>query len=56
LLDCSERIDDIEGGDGGYETCGDIKFLLVKHVMEIVISTMKVITMVIVRLVGECGF
>jgi len=27
LLDCCERIDDIEGGDGGCETCGDIKFV-----------------------------
>lgn len=27
LLDCCERIDDIEGGDGGCEACGDIKFV-----------------------------
>ena len=27
LLDCCERIDDIEGGDGVYEICGDIKFV-----------------------------
>ena len=27
LLDCCERIDDIEGGDGGCEVCGDIKFV-----------------------------
>jgi len=27
LLDCCEMIDDIEGGDGGYEACGDIKFV-----------------------------
>ena len=26
LLDCYERIDDIKGGDGGCEVCGDIKF------------------------------
>ena len=27
LLDCCERIDDIERGDGGCEACGDIKFV-----------------------------
>jgi len=27
LLVCCERIDDIEGGDGGYEAYGDIKFV-----------------------------
>ena len=27
LVDCCERINDIEGGDGGYEACGDIKFV-----------------------------
>jgi len=27
LLDCCERIDNIEGGDGGCEACGDIKFV-----------------------------
>ncbi|KEH37251.1 hypothetical protein MTR_2g436640 [Medicago truncatula] len=27
LLDRCERIDDIEGGDGGCEACGDIKFV-----------------------------
>jgi len=27
LLDCCERIDDVEGGDGGCEACGDIKFV-----------------------------
>jgi len=27
LLDCCERIDDIELGDGGCEVCGDIKFV-----------------------------
>jgi len=27
LLDCCERIDGIEGGDGGCEACGDIKFV-----------------------------
>jgi len=28
LLDCCERIDYIEGGDGGCEACGDINFVL----------------------------
>ena len=52
LFDCRERINDIEG----CEVCGDIK--LEKHVMEVVKSTLKVIMkkMVIVRLMGECGF
>ena len=27
LLDCCERIDDIEGGNGACEICGDIKFV-----------------------------
>ncbi|KEH24994.1 glutaredoxin family protein [Medicago truncatula] len=27
LFDCCERVDDIEGGDGGCEACGDIKFV-----------------------------
>ena len=27
LLDCCERIDEIERGDGECETCGDIKFV-----------------------------
>jgi len=27
LVDCCERIDDIEGGDGECEPCGDIKFV-----------------------------
>jgi len=27
LLDCWEKIDDIEEGDGGCEACGDIKFV-----------------------------
>ena len=27
LFDCCERIDDIEGGDGGCKACGDIKFV-----------------------------
>ncbi|RHN47049.1 putative thioredoxin-like protein [Medicago truncatula] len=43
LLDCCERINDIEGGDGGCEACGDIKFVIMKK-------------MIIVRFVGECGF
>ncbi|AES80240.2 hypothetical protein MTR_7g078370 [Medicago truncatula] len=27
LLDCCERIDDIEGDDGGFEACRDINFV-----------------------------
>jgi len=27
LLDCCERIDDIEGDDGGCEACSDVKFV-----------------------------